>query len=142
MQQSNFMAAEVVYRKAQMIDPDANKACNLALCLIEQSRFADVLAGRFPAGRDQQDDSKILRKVAELLGRIMAETTTTGGGGAGAAAEGQQPQDDDEHDCEDWVEREILKLLDVAVTQYSWKSNRRLPVFEEISPIGMEQMAC
>jgi hypothetical protein len=150
MQQSNFMAAEVVYRKAQMIDPDANKACNLALCLIEQSRFADaelvlgdVLAGRFPAGQDQQDDGKILRKVAELLGRIMAEeTTSTGGGAAAAAAEGQQPQDDDEHDCEDWVEREILKLLDVAVTQYSWKSNRRLPVFEEISPIGMEQMAC
>lgn len=31
------MAAEVVYRKAQMIDPDANKACNLGMCLIKQA---------------------------------------------------------------------------------------------------------
>ncbi|ONL94043.1 Pollenless3 [Zea mays] len=87
MQQRNFMAAEVVYRKAQMIDPDANKACNLALCLIEQARLADaelvladVLAGRYLQARDQQD-GKIVRKVEELLARIMAHTTWPGGGG-------------------------------------------------------------
>ncbi|KAK3150576.1 hypothetical protein QOZ80_3AG0234990 [Eleusine coracana subsp. coracana] len=144
MQQRNFMAAEVVYRKAQMIDPDANKACNLALCLIEQSRFADaeqvlgdVLAGRFLA-RDHQD-GKILRKVQELLARIVAETSPHLHGGGS-----DQQEEEDRED--DWVEREILRLLDVAVTQWGApyrKSNRRLPVFEEISsPIGREQMAC
>jgi hypothetical protein len=146
MQQGNFVAAEVVYRKAQMVSPDSNKACNLALCLVEQSRFADadlvladVLAGRFPSARD----AKILWKVEELLSRVVEETTSPGGGGGGSAAhdDGQQLEDDD-----DWVEREILKLLDVAVTQrqqYRKNNNRRLPVFEEISPIiGWEQMAC
>ncbi|RLN18736.1 protein SULFUR DEFICIENCY-INDUCED 1-like [Panicum miliaceum] len=142
MQQRNFMAAEVVYRKAQMIDPDANKACNLALCLIEQSRLADaevvlgdVLAGRYQA-RDQQD-GKIVRKVEELLARIMARTSPPGGGRAGD--DGRRGDDDD------WVENEMLALLDVAVKQWAApyrKSNRRLPVFEEISPIYREQMAC
>jgi hypothetical protein len=147
MQQRNFMAAEVVYRKAQMIDPDANKACNLALCLIEQSRLADaevvladVLAGRYQA-RDQQD-SKIVRKVGELLARIMAQTSPGSGGAAADGRRGDGSSDDDD----DWVENEMLALLDVAaVKQWSAphrKSNRRLPVFEEISPIYMEQMAC
>ncbi|OEL31062.1 Protein SULFUR DEFICIENCY-INDUCED 2 [Dichanthelium oligosanthes] len=140
MQQRNFMAAEVVYRKAQMIDPDANKACNLALSLIEQSRLADaevvladVLAGRYQA-RDQQD-GKIVRKVEELLARIMAQTPPR-------ATDGRRG---DESDDDEWVENEMLALLDVAVKQWAApyrKSNRRLPVFEEISPIYREQMAC
>ncbi|AQL09788.1 Protein SULFUR DEFICIENCY-INDUCED 1-like [Zea mays] len=136
MQQRNFMAAEVVYRKAQMIDPDANKACNLALCLIEQARLADaqlvltdVLAGRYQA-RDQQD-GKIVRKVEELLARIMAQTWQGGGGGRRRR---------DESDDDDWVENQMLALLDVAVPYR--KTSRRLPVFEEISPIYKEQVAC
>ncbi|KAF8717569.1 hypothetical protein HU200_025779 [Digitaria exilis] len=145
MQQRNFMAAEVVYRKAQMIDPDANKACNLALCLIEQSRLADaevvladVLAGRYQA-RDQQD-SKIVRKVEELLARIVGQTSSPGGGG-------RRRGSDDGSDDDDWVEieNEMLALLDVAVKQWAApyrKSSRRLPVFEEISPVYREQMAC
>ncbi|XP_062216711.1 protein SULFUR DEFICIENCY-INDUCED 2-like [Phragmites australis] len=142
MQQRNFMAAEVVYQKAQMIDPDANKACNLALCLIEQSRIADaeivladVLAGRYQA-RDQRD-GKIVRKVEELLARIMALTSP----GGGSAADGRRGDDG----CDDWVEDEMVALLDVVVTHWAApyrKSNRRLPVFEEISPICREQMAC
>ncbi|CAN6285583.1 unnamed protein product [Urochloa humidicola] len=141
--QRNFMAAEVVYRKAQMIDPDANKACNLALCLIEQSRhadaegvLADVLAGRYQA-RDQQD-GKIVRKVEELLSRIMPQTTSPRGE--------RRRGDDDGSDDDEWVESEMLALLDVAAAK-QWaapyrKSNRRLPVFEEISPVYREQMAC
>ncbi|TVU48279.1 hypothetical protein EJB05_07909, partial [Eragrostis curvula] len=151
MQQSNFLAAEVVYRKAQMIDPDANKACNLALCLIEQARFADaelvlgeVLAGRYPA-RDTQD-GKIVRKVEELLARIMAETSPAGSDGAADDA-GEQEDDEDCYNF-DWIEQEMLKLLDVVATEWDPPSdkktnNGRLPVFEEISPIGRrEQMAC
>ncbi|CAD6202213.1 unnamed protein product [Miscanthus lutarioriparius] len=146
MQQRNFMAAEVVYRKAHMIDPDANRACNLALCLIEETRFADaelvladVLAGRYQA-RDQQD-GKIVRKVEELLARIMAQTWPGGGG-----ADGRRRRDEvgsgSESDDDDWVENQMLALLDVAVP-YRKKSSRRLPVFEEISPVVYkEQMAC
>ena len=143
MQQRNFMAAEVVYRKAHMIDPDANKACNLALCLIEQTRFADaelvladVLAGRNQA-RDQQD-GKIVRKVEELLARIMAQTWPGGGANNGR----RRDDSGSERDDDDWVENQMLALLDVAVP-YRKKSSRRLPVFEEISPVVYkEQMAC
>lgn len=42
MQQTNYAAAEAVYRKAQEIDPDANKACNLSLCLIKQGRYREA----------------------------------------------------------------------------------------------------
>ncbi|CAD6209731.1 unnamed protein product [Miscanthus lutarioriparius] len=144
MQQRNFMAAEVVYRKAQMIDPDANKACNLALCLIEQTRFADaelvladVLAGRNQA-RDQQD-GKIVRKVEELLARIMAQTWPGGGANNGR----RRDDSGSERDDDDWVENQMLALLDVAVPYRKKSSSRRLPVFEEISPVVYkEQMAC
>jgi hypothetical protein len=138
MQQRNFMAAEVVYRKAQMIDPDANKACNLALCLIEQARLADaelvladVLAGRYLQARDQQD-GKIVRKVEELLARIMAHTTWPGGGGGdGRRRPADKSGSGSGSDDDDWVENQMLALLDVAVPYR--KKSRRLPVFEEIS---------
>ncbi|XP_020577346.1 protein SULFUR DEFICIENCY-INDUCED 1-like [Phalaenopsis equestris] len=71
MQQGKCRASEAVYLKAQMIDADANKACNLSLCLIKQGRFEearsvllDVLKGRLPAS---STDGKIMRRAAELL---------------------------------------------------------------------------
>jgi hypothetical protein len=81
MQQGNFVAAEVVYRKVQMVSPDSNKACNLALCLVERD----------------------LWKVEELLSRVVAETSSPGGGSGAAHDDGQQQLEDDD---DDWVERE------------------------------------
>ncbi|KAH9784931.1 protein SULFUR DEFICIENCY-INDUCED 1 [Citrus sinensis] len=70
MQKTNFMAAEVVYQKAQMIDPDANKACNLGLCLIKRTRYnearsvlEDVLYGRIPGC----EDGRTRKRAEELL---------------------------------------------------------------------------
>ncbi|KAG8073597.1 hypothetical protein GUJ93_ZPchr0006g42665 [Zizania palustris] len=126
MQQGNFMAAEVVYRKAQMMDPDANKACNLALCLIEQRRLADakaVLADVLARHDQSQHGDKIVAKVEELMSRISGGVEGRGGGGG-----------DDE----------MVELLDEVVRQWAApyrKSNRRLPVFEEITPVCREQMA-
>ncbi|KAK9053538.1 hypothetical protein SSX86_024612 [Deinandra increscens subsp. villosa] len=42
MQKSNFMTAEVVYKKAQMIDPDANKTNNLGIFLMKQARYNEA----------------------------------------------------------------------------------------------------
>ncbi|EAY88680.1 hypothetical protein OsI_10155 [Oryza sativa Indica Group] len=145
MQQGNFMAAEVVYRKAQMVDPDANKACNLALCLIEQRRPADaeavlagVLAGRYHARDDDHGaphtGGKILAKVEELMARITGEVDGRSNSSGGSSS------DDDDRDVED----EMVELLDVVVRQWAApyrRSNRRLPVFEEITPVCREQMA-
>ncbi|KAM7255089.1 hypothetical protein ACFE04_020330 [Oxalis oulophora] len=70
MQKGNHVAAEAVYHKAQLIDPDANKACNLCLCLIKQRRYTearsvvdDVLLGRFLGS----DDPKTINCASELL---------------------------------------------------------------------------
>uniref|UniRef100_A0A0E0K978 Uncharacterized protein n=1 Tax=Oryza punctata TaxID=4537 RepID=A0A0E0K978_ORYPU len=147
MQQGDFMAAEVVYRKAQMVDPDANKACNLAICLIEQRRLADaeavladVLARRY---RDDDDDGhhhhphqhagKIFAKVEELMARISGEVRRGDGSSSSSS--------DEERDVE--VD-EMVELLDVVVRQWAApyrRSNRRLPVFEELTPVCREQMA-
>ncbi|EMS57236.1 hypothetical protein TRIUR3_26027 [Triticum urartu] len=111
MQQRNFMAAEAVYRKAQMVEPDANKACNLALCLMEQGRLGDA-------------EGVLADGVAGA----------TGGGGEKEAGE----EDGAEAD-------EMAELLDMVARQWAApyrKSHRRLPVFEEITPFGREQMAC
>ena len=51
MELKEYTAAEAVYRKAQDVEPDANKACNLCTCLIKQGKvdearsvlFRDVL---------------------------------------------------------------------------------------------------
>ncbi|KAL6901789.1 hypothetical protein ACP4OV_004665 [Aristida adscensionis] len=166
MQERNFMAAEVVYRKAQMIDPDANKACNLALCLMHQARFddaelvlADVLAGRYLA-RDQHDNGKIVRKAEELRAQIIAVQTGAGGGDGAAAGvdDGRRAGTDEEEEEEEeedggfddeWVEREMAVLLDMvegrtrsSATADQNGNDQRLPVFEEITPPCWGQMAC
>lgn len=136
MQERNFMAAEAVYRKAQMVDPDANKACNLALCLVEQRRMGDaekVLDGVLSGVYVEQigGGEKAVRKAEELMERIRA-----GKGGDGV-----------EEDQEDGVEAdEMAELLDVVVKEWARpyrRSDRRLPVFEEITPFcGRGQIAC
>ncbi|KAE8708749.1 Protein SULFUR DEFICIENCY-INDUCED 1 [Hibiscus syriacus] len=54
MQQENYLAAEAVYLKAQIIDPDVNKACNLCQYLCsskhvtsKQNPFSRNLSNRF-----------------------------------------------------------------------------------------------
>ncbi|EPS63346.1 hypothetical protein M569_11439, partial [Genlisea aurea] len=73
MQKSNFIGAEVVYRKAQMIDPDANKALNLSQCLINQGRFQEadaflgqVLEQKLPGSQDQKSASRARELAARL----------------------------------------------------------------------------
>eukprot|EP00250_Pteridium_aquilinum_P018399 c24069_g1_i1 orf=183-1964(+) len=44
MQQSNYVAAEAVYRKALAIEPDNNKVCNLGICLMKQGRLKEAKA--------------------------------------------------------------------------------------------------
>ncbi|CAN6460334.1 unnamed protein product [Victoria cruziana] len=131
MQQPNFMAAELVYRKAQEIDPDSNKACNLSVCLIRQGRYdeaaavlRDVKDGRYGA----TEDGKSLLRADELLqelGRLKGENDY----GSSNSEDGFDHLDDI-----------ILGGLDLA---HDWapSSLKRLPIFEEITP-RRDQMAC
>lgn len=127
MQKSNFMMAEVVYQKAQMIDPDANKACNLALCLIKQGRYdeaytviQDVLQGRLPGS----DDCKSRNRAGELIIELRSSWQPS-----------LEPSDlvglDDD----------FLKGLEQLMNEWGPLRSKRLPIFEEISSFR-DQLAC
>lgn len=128
MQQGNFMAAEVVYCKAQMIDPDANKACNLSLCLIKLERtmearpiLLDVLQGEFPGS----DDPKARSRAEELLqGLEPSEASSLQSSGLAQK-----------------VEDAFIEELDHLMNQWVPLRSKRLPIFEEISPFR-DQLAC
>ncbi|KAG8477831.1 hypothetical protein CXB51_027428 [Gossypium anomalum] len=126
MQKSNYLTAEVIYRKAQMIDPDANKACNLGLCLIKQGRFddagsvlGDVLQGKIPGS----EDDKAKNKAGELLMEVKAF---------------QPPLE-----LSDIVglDDEFFNGLELLMNAYAPVRSKRLPIFEEISSFR-DQLAC
>ncbi|TXG63970.1 hypothetical protein EZV62_010964 [Acer yangbiense] len=120
MQKCNFMAAEVVYKKAQMVDPDANKACNLGLCLMKQCRYREaksvlegVTQGRLPGS----EDCKSRKRAQDLLVQVESR---------------QQPADED-------FGNGLQQLMNQWVPLPS--RSKRLPIFEEISSYR-DQMAC
>lgn len=127
MQQNNYEAAELVYRKAQTIVPDANRACNLGLCLIKQGRheeamqvLEDVLLRRISG----LDDDKAVSRAEQLL-RELGPTTHV-----------PSPFDIGFSFTEDIVER-----LDLVMNDWTPFRSRRLPVFEELDAFR-DQIAC
>ncbi|XP_057783610.1 protein SULFUR DEFICIENCY-INDUCED 2 [Salvia miltiorrhiza] len=128
MQLTNYTAAEVVYRKAQEIDPDANKACNLCLCLIKQERYdeassvlEEVMLGILPGS----DDSKSRHRSEELLNQIEAYKSTT----FALPSKGLSFEDT------------FVGGLDQLMNNWNPVRSRRLPIFEEIIS-HRDQLAC
>ncbi|KAG0462428.1 hypothetical protein HPP92_020904 [Vanilla planifolia] len=124
--QGNYKASEAVYLKAQMIDADANKACNLGLCLIKQGRFGearhvlhDVLSGRFRASRD----GKVMQRAAELLQETETALLHIGGQKTSKSLE------------EEAIERISLLLNEWAPLESIFD---RSPVFEDIGRLRDE----
>ncbi|KAF2292615.1 hypothetical protein GH714_026028 [Hevea brasiliensis] len=129
MQKSNFMAAEVVYQKAQMIDPDANKACNLSLCLIKQARFDEacmvlqnVLEGKLPGS----EDCKSRKRAEELLMEVESR---------------QPPPELKDILGFDLEDDDFVKGLQQMMNEWAPSRSKRLPIFEEISSFR-DQIAC
>nr|XP_043609376.1 protein SULFUR DEFICIENCY-INDUCED 2 isoform X1 [Erigeron canadensis] len=130
LQLKNFVAAEAVYRKAQEIDPDANKACNLCLCLIKQSRYVeatavleDVLQGRLLGSNDPKLMNRTKELVQELEPWQVAQVHP--GSSQGLVT----------------LEDAFIEGLDQLINQWTPLRTRRLPVFEEISTYR-DQLAC
>lgn len=126
MQKTNYMMAEVVYRKAQMIDPDCNKAYNLGLCLVKQAKFEEaqffleaVLKGNLPGS----DDSKSRKRAQDLLKELRSMLPP--------------PQLSDLLGLDD----EFIKGLERLVNEWGPIRSKRLPIFEEISSFR-DQLAC
>ncbi|XP_052191409.1 protein SULFUR DEFICIENCY-INDUCED 2 [Diospyros lotus] len=128
MQQANYAAAEVVYGKAQQIDPDANKACNLCLCLLKQAKYAgaraileEVLQGNLSGA----DDPKTRNRAEELLKELEpCQSTVSSSSPVGLS-----------------LEDICVEGLDELMNQWTPFRTRRLPIFEEISPYR-DQLAC
>ncbi|XP_057443419.1 protein SULFUR DEFICIENCY-INDUCED 2-like [Lotus japonicus] len=123
MQKLNYVMAEAVYRKAQMIDPDCNKACNLGHCLIKQARYEEaqsiieeVLRGNYPGS----DDSKSKKRAQDLLTEI---------------SQTQAPHKKLTH------KGFFIKGLEQLINEWGPIRSRRLPSFEEISSFR-DQLAC
>lgn len=128
MQKGNFVAAEVVYKKAQMVYADSNKACNLAQCLIKQARYDearyildDVWRGKYLGS----DDTKTKNRVEELLLELDSK---------------QPPpflQNIPGLDLDD----DFVNGLEKLTHEWAQPKSRRLPIFEEISTFR-NQLAC
>ncbi|KAJ0793296.1 putative tetratricopeptide-like helical domain superfamily [Helianthus annuus] len=130
LQLKNFAAAEAVYRKAQEIDPDANKACNMCLCLVKQGRYEeanailkDVLEGRILGS----NDPKLLNRTKELVQELEPWRLA-------------QVQPEPTHGLVT-LEDAFIEGLDQLINQWTPLRSRRLPVFEEISTYR-DQLAC
>lgn len=128
MQQKNYPAAEVVYRKAQEIDPDANKACNLSLCLNKQERYPEakhildeILQGKLIGS----DEPKSINRAKELLKELEPWQFVP------------SPLSSSEISLED----AFLEGLDQLISRRTQFRSRRLPIFEEISA-NRDQLAC
>ncbi|KAK6164294.1 hypothetical protein DH2020_001158 [Rehmannia glutinosa] len=129
MQKSNFVAAEVVYRKAQMIDPDANKALNLCHCLIKQARYndarfvlQDVLQHKLPGS----DDFKSRNRAEELSLEMDLQPINSP---LLSNLPGLNFEDD------------FVEALERVMNEWAPARSRRLPIFEEISQFR-DQLAC
>ncbi|KAM7264374.1 hypothetical protein ACFE04_002057 [Oxalis oulophora] len=128
MQKHDYIASEVVYQKAQMIDPDANKANNLGLCLIKQGRYGqarsvleDVLEARVPGSID----TKARDRAQELLMELDSKQSKR------AFAELLNFT----------LDVDFFKGLELFVDEWAPVRTRRLPIFEEISQFR-DQIAC
>ncbi|KAK7292981.1 hypothetical protein RJT34_15841 [Clitoria ternatea] len=126
MQKENYMMAEVVFKKAQMIDGDANKGCNLCLCLIRQSRYEEayyfleqVLQGKLPGSEETKSQNRAEELLAQLNGNLP------------------QPQFMDTLGLDD----DFVKGIDDLLNLWTSNRSRRLPIFEEISSFR-DQLAC
>uniref|UniRef100_A0A7N1A561 Protein SULFUR DEFICIENCY-INDUCED 1 n=2 Tax=Kalanchoe fedtschenkoi TaxID=63787 RepID=A0A7N1A561_KALFE len=131
MQQTNYEAAEIVYRKAQLMEPDANKACNLALCFIKQRKYEeaqhvllDVVRGNLPGCEHPRSRSR----AEELL----SDMEPRGGGGS-------EPFSLPSFGIS--LEDAFVEGLDKMMSHLASNRSKRLPIFEEISPLR-DQLAC
>ncbi|KAL2540741.1 Protein SULFUR DEFICIENCY-INDUCED 1 [Abeliophyllum distichum] len=131
MQKGNYMAAEVVYRKAQMIDPDSNKACNLCHCLIKQGRYDeahsvlwDVLQHKLPGSDDLKSRNRAEELLLELQESWQSLPLLMPNLPAGLTFE------------DDFVE-----VLERVMNEWAPARSRRLPIFEQISQLR-DQLAC
>lgn len=129
MQRTNYAAAEAVYRKAQEIDPDANKACNLAMSLIKQAKYEEaqsILDDVFNSKLVGSEDPKSKIRAEELVREIEPRRSSNISSSFSSALS---------------LEDALAEGIDQLMAQLTPYRKRRLPIFEEISSYR-DQLAC
>uniref|UniRef100_A0A7N1A2F6 Uncharacterized protein n=1 Tax=Kalanchoe fedtschenkoi TaxID=63787 RepID=A0A7N1A2F6_KALFE len=129
MQQTNYEAAEIVYRKAQLMDPHASKACNLGLCLIKQGKYLEaqhVLLDVVRCNLPGSGDLRSRNRAEELLSEIEPGRTS-------------EPSSLPSYGVS--LEDAFVEGLDKLVSHLAPNRSKRLPIFEEIFPLR-DQLAC
>lgn len=124
-QKGNFMAAEVVFKKAQLIDPDSNKACNLAHCLIRQARYDEARKILENVNYPSCEDPKTRKRVEELLLELDL----------------RQPPPFLQNLPGLNLDDDFMNRLEQLINEWAPPRSRRLPIFEEISTFK-DQLAC
>ncbi|KAL6564572.1 Protein SULFUR DEFICIENCY-INDUCED 1 [Orobanche minor] len=129
MQKRNFPAAEAVYRKAQTIDPDTNKALNLCHCLIKQARYddarlvlEDVLRHNLPGSDDLRSRNRAEGLLLELDLQPSNSPLLSSFSGLG-------------------FEDDFVEALERVMNEWAPARSRRLPIFEQISQFR-DHLAC
>lgn len=129
MQKTSYIAAEVVYKKAQMIDPDATKACNLALCLIKQARYdeahlvlEEVLQGKLPGSYNNKSQTRAQELLLDLESRQPPPLPPPEVMGLN-------------------LDQDFVDGLERLMHEWAPSRSKRLPIFEEISSFR-DQLAC
>ncbi|MBA0548926.1 hypothetical protein Golob_019989 [Gossypium lobatum] len=127
MQKSNYLTAEVVYRKAQMIDPDANKACSLGICLIKQGRYYDARLVLEEISQRKIPGSEEIRARNRAADLLMEINTF------------ELPPSDVSDIL--GLDDDFLNGLQLLMNEWGPARSKRLPIFEEISSFR-DQLAC
>ncbi|KAH9311170.1 hypothetical protein KI387_026205 [Taxus chinensis] len=109
MQQLNYPAAELVYRKSLHFDADGNKACNLGVCLIKQRKMEEAVAVLASINYMDKKDATSIDRAKQLLKEIK--------------------ESEDELRMVEWGAE-----IDCNIAR---KRHRRLPVFEEITTLNV-----
>lgn len=162
MQQHNYVAAEVAYRKALYFVEDANKACNLGVCLMRQGKAKEATKVLENICALHEKDIKSLERAKQLLTEIQDFEKHEGGSKRSLSTLYNHNSNEMESTSLNDREKQysdnkngllsastyLVDLLsgDDAVNMIDWearpniqvnlsrKKYRRLPVFEEIVP--------
>ncbi|XP_058198647.1 protein SULFUR DEFICIENCY-INDUCED 1-like [Rhododendron vialii] len=143
MQKTNYIAAEVVYKKAQMIDPDTTKACNLAVCLIKQARddeahlvLEEVLRGRLPGSCNTKSRARAQELLLDLKPRQPPPPPPLSSEVMGRNLD---PSSSEVMGLN--LDQDFVDGLERLMHAWAPSRSKRLPIFEEISSFR-DQLAC
>ncbi|GAA0171098.1 hypothetical protein LIER_25213 [Lithospermum erythrorhizon] len=80
MQQKDYKSAEESYRKALSLEPDKNKQCNLAICLIHMNKIAEarflLRTVQFSADNGADESyAKSFERAVQMIDEIESQTT-------------------------------------------------------------------